>query len=101
MENNNNTHGNQGLFSFLYRFRIMVRKNDVTVINLSLLFSIITLLLAPWIVLIGFICSLVLGYRFSVDRNSECFNASLQDVYKNAAENAKQTVGSMVNDQQE
>lgn len=88
----------KGIFSFLYRYRIMVRKGDTTILNLSLLFSILTLLLAPWMVLIGFICSLALGYRFSVDKRSEQFGESFQDVCKNAVDNAKQTVGSIVNE---
>ncbi|HPS80303.1 MAG TPA: hypothetical protein PLP25_00405, partial [Candidatus Limiplasma sp.] len=57
MENNTNANtqnnGKPGFFSLLYRTRLMLRKGDVTILNLSVLFSIISLLCAPWLVIVG------------------------------------------------
>lgn len=81
-----------GFFSTLYRIRFRASKNGQTVINLSLLFSIIALLSAPWLVILGLIAALVMGYRFSVDRNGLGFEQSFDDVVRNAASNVKQAV---------
>ena len=87
MENKSN-----GFFTTLYRTRFKVAKGDATVLNLSVLFSVISLLSAPWLVVIGLIVALVLGYRFSIDRNGLGFQESFDGVVKNAASNIKQTV---------
>ena len=95
MENNTNTNTNtnkNGVFSALYRTRIMVTKNNITIINLSVLFSVIALLCAPWLVIGGAIVALVLGYKFSVDRNAEGFDKDFEHVVKDAANNVKHAV---------
>lgn len=84
--------GDKGFFSTLYRIRFRVSKNGQTVINLSLLFSLIALLSAPWLVIFGLIAALVMGYRFAVDRDGLGFERSFDDVVRNAATNVKQAV---------
>ena len=75
MENNTNRNENKtGLFSFLYRTRILITKDNVTIVNLSILFSLIALLVAPWLVVVGAIVALALGYRFSIDKKTESGN---------------------------
>ena len=88
----NNRHSSKGFFSVMYRTRFRASKNGQTVVNLSLLFSIIALLSAPWLVILGFIAALMMGYRFSVDRNGLGFEQSFDDVVRNAAVNVKQAV---------
>ncbi|MBQ2953999.1 MAG: DUF4342 domain-containing protein [Clostridia bacterium] len=53
--------------STLTNTRIRVRKGEESILNLSLLFSLIALLCAPWLVIIGVVAALALGYRISVD----------------------------------
>jgi len=94
MENNTNTQntGKSGFFSILYRTRLMLRKGDVTIMNLSILFAVIALLCAPWLVIGGAIVALLLGYRFSIDRNAVGFDKDFEHVVKDAANNVKQVV---------
>lgn len=85
----------RGFFSVLYRTRFRASKNGQTVVNLSMLFSIIALLSAPWLVILGLLAALVMGYRFSIDKNGLGFEQSFDDVVKNAAINVKETVESV------
>ncbi len=93
--------GNQseGAFSFLYRTRIKINKGSVPIINLSLVFSLLTLLCAPWLVIIGGVVALVLGYRFSIGRNEQGFGESWNNVVHHAADNVKNVVNSISTDQ--
>lgn len=83
------------IFSFLYRTRLQVKKGEVMVVNLSLAFSLLALLTAPWLVLIGFVLCLVLGYRINVEQGAEGFGDSLNDVVKNASGNVKSVVNNV------
>ena len=49
----------RSLFDALFRFRVVMRKGDVTVLNLSVLFLIFALFTAPWLVVIGTLVALV------------------------------------------
>lgn len=90
MENTRNR--DKGFFSVLYRTRFRASKNGETVVNLSLLFSIIALLSAPWLVILGLLAALMMGYRFSIDPDGLGFEQSFDDVVRNAASNVKQVV---------
>ena len=92
MENNTNNTQKTGFFSLLYRTRIVITKDNTTILNLSILFGIIALLTAPWLVVIGAIVALVLGYKFAIDRNATAFDKDFEHVVKDAAENVKQVV---------
>lgn len=93
MENNTaNNNGKTGFFSLLYRTRLVITKGDTTILNLSVLFSVISLLCAPWLVVIGAIVALVLGYRFAIERNAAAFDKDFEHVVKDAANNVKSAV---------
>lgn len=80
--------GAKGIFDFLYRLRLVVRKGEITVVNLSALFVLITLGTAPHICIIGLIAGLAMGYRFTIDRNSNAFaKETFDDIVKNAKTN--------------
>ena len=79
-------------FTALYANRISVRKNGTPVINLSLLFCIIAVLTAPWLVIGGAIAALALGYKFSYLRNAAEFAASLNEVVQDAKSNVRSAV---------
>ena len=94
-ENNSSTQhkGAKGLFDFLFRLRVKVKKNRTTIINLSSLFVLLILSTAPHICVIGLIVSLVLGYRISIDRDSADFaDDHFDDMVKNARSNVQNTV---------
>ena len=79
-------------FSILYRTRIKVCKEQTTIINLSLLFSLLAVLSAPWLVVAGFIIALALGYRFSIEKNAPHFSGDFDEVVRDAAQNVKDTI---------
>ena len=81
-----------GFFSKMYRTRLRASKIGETVINLSILFSLIALLIAPWLVILGGIAALLMGYRFSIDRKGLAFEQNFEDVVRNAAGNVKQAI---------
>ena len=81
------------LFSKFYRFRLKVKKGDIVIANLSLLFSLLALMISPHLVIIAAILILVLGYRVSFDKNDRAFaSANLEKMVRNAADNVKSTV---------
>lgn len=85
----------KNIFTAMYRARIKVSKGDVTIINLSVLFMLLMLFFAVWMLIIGGIAALFLGYRFGFERNSKDFDENFDTVIKNATGNAKKTVYSM------
>ena len=85
------------LLQKLYRCRVKVHKGDVPVINLSAVYAGACLLFAPHITVAGIVIAMILGYRFSFSQMDEDFASdNLKQTVKNAAENAKATVNSMV-----
>ena len=85
--------GAKGVFTFLYRLRLRVRKDEAVVVNLSSLFVLLTLITAPHIFIIGLIVALALGYRIHIDRDSREFSSETFDsMVKNARENVQHTV---------
>ena len=86
-----------GIFATLYCTRINVRKDNATIANLSLLFGLIALLTAPWLVIGGVIAALALGYKFSVGRNDEGFNGDFDTVVEQAGQNIRTTVERVTN----
>ncbi len=88
--------GGNGVFSFLYRTRLRVDKGPTPILNLSLIFTLLAVISAPWLAIGGLIVALVLGYRFSIERNAKGFTGDFQDVVKDAAGNVKAAVDSVV-----
>ncbi len=88
-------------FSVFYGTRIHVRKDETPIINLSLLFTLLAILSAPWLAVAGAIVALALGYQFSIQKNAPGFSADLEDVVQGAARNVKNAVDSIVTEEQE
>ena len=85
------------LLQKLYRCRVKIRKNDTAVVNVSVLFAALCLLLAPHMTIAGIIVSMILGYQFSFSRMDPDFTSeSLEKMVKNAAQNARSSVSSVV-----
>ncbi len=85
--------GVAGFFSKLYQFRLKVKKENITIANVSLLFALLTLLISPHLLLAAAIIILVLGYKVSFDKKDSDFaSANLEKMVRNAADNVKSTV---------
>ena len=70
-----------------------MKKGDIVIANLSLLFSLLALMVSPHLVIIAAILVLILGYRVSFDKNDRDFaSANLEKMVRNAADNVKSTV---------
>ena len=81
----------------LYRCRVKVQKGKTPIVNFSVLFGALCLILAPHMTIFGFILSLILGYQFSFTKLDEDFASdNLEKMVKNAAQNAKNSVSSAV-----
>jgi len=81
----------------LYRSRVKVQKGKTPIVNFSVLFGALCLILAPHMTIFGFILSLILGYQFSFTKLDEDFASdSLEKMVKNAAQNARNSVSSAV-----
>ncbi len=79
-------------FSLFYRTRVRVCKEQTVILNLSLLFSLLAVLSAPWLVAAGFLIALALGYRFSIEKNAAQFSDDFDEVLRSAARNVKDAV---------
>lgn len=80
------------IFNSLYANRIIVKRNGSPIINLSLIFSLIAFLTAPWLVIGGAIAALALGYKFSFDRNAADFTGNFDEVVQDAKNNVRSVV---------
>ena len=86
-----------GFLQKLYRSRVKIRKGDTGIVNVSILFAGLCLLLAPHMTIAGVIVSMILGYQFSFTGMDPDFSTdSLEKMVKNAAQNAKTSVSSVV-----
>ena len=79
-------------FSFLYCTRVKVFKQQTPILNLSLAFSVLAVSTAPWLAAIGLIIALVLGYRFSIEKNAPQFSGNFDEVMRDAAQNVRNAV---------
>lgn len=85
--------GMKGVLEFLYRLRFVVKKGNITILNLSSLFLMLILATAPHICVVGLIVSLLLGYRISIERDSmEFADETMDDMVKKAKKNVQSTV---------
>jgi len=90
---NRDKQGVMNLFQRLYRFRVKVKKGETPIVNLSMLFCLLALLISPHTVIVGWIISMILGYSFSFDKKDPAFaQDNLEKMVRNAAENVKHSV---------
>ena len=90
-----NTEKKNGIFSTLYCNRVKINKGSTPILNLSLLFSILAVLTAPWLVVGGVIVALALGYKFAFERNAAGFSNDFDQVVKGAATNVRTVMDSV------
>lgn len=89
-------HGRSGfsnLMTRLYQFRLKVKKGDITILNLSMLFALLGVIISPHLAIIAAVLILVLGYRVSFDKRDPAFaSENLEKMVRNAAQNVKSSV---------
>ena len=88
----------QRWFHFLYGTRVCVWKESTPIMNLSLIFVILAVVSAPWVAVGGLIAALALGYRFGIEKNAAGFCGNFDDVVRDAKQNVKKAVDSVVRD---
>jgi NACalpha-BTF3-like transcription factor len=87
------------VFNALFRLRVKVFKDDTPIINLSLLFMIIAVLVSSWLVILSAVAALLLGYRFAIERDSDDFkDDTLENMVKHAGSNVKNAAFNIARD---
>jgi len=76
-------------FSIFYRTRVRVFREQIVIVNLSLIFALLAVMSAPWLVVGGMIAALALGYRFSIEKNAAQFSGDFDEVVRGAAQNVR------------
>ena len=80
----------------IYCMRLIIRKDDVTVANLSIAFCLICLIFATYLTIFACILSLILGYRFAFLKHDRDFDGTdIQKAFQHAADNVKSSLGGM------
>ncbi len=83
----------KSILEAMYRFRIKLQNKQVTISNVSILTLLILLIFAPHVVIIGSLVALVLGYSFSIQRNSADFSDDGFDaIWQKVKNNVSKTV---------
>jgi len=83
----------------LYRFRIKLVKGDTTIVNLSVMFWFLSIMMAPWLVIIGALVALALGYHFKMERRSDSMGKeSVEYMVRNAGNNVRNTMFTIARD---
>lgn len=99
-----NTMSNQrsnSLFSRLYRTRILIRKGEMPIANISLLYCLIAALCAPWLFVGSIIAAIALGYQLSCVRGAEGFCGDFGTVVQDAKDNVRSAVNSFTGGSQQ
>lgn len=83
------------IFNKLYANRVIVRRDGMPIINLSVIFVIIAFLTAPWLVIGGAIAAMALGYKFNYRRNAAEFTSNVDTVIQDAKNNVRNVVNAV------
>lgn len=76
-----------------FRARVKIRRENTPILNVSVLFAVLAMLISPHLVIIGAIIALVLGYKISFDKHDHAFDGeNLERTVRSAAENVKASV---------
>lgn len=85
--------GFRGIIDFLFHLRVLIKKDKTVIVNISSLFVVVLLLFAAHICVIGLIASLLLGYKISIEKDSEAFaDDHVDDMIKKAKNSVQSTV---------
>ncbi|MDL2273939.1 DUF4342 domain-containing protein [Oscillospiraceae bacterium OttesenSCG-928-G22] len=80
------------LFKKGFNYRFIVKRETETILNISILFSLFSLVLAPHVFIVGLIVALLLGYKISF--KSRSFDMDLGTAARTAKETVQKAVKS-------
>ena len=84
-----------------YRARIKIHREETPILNISAIFAALALVISPYLVIIGVITCLILGYKFTFVKHDHAFDGeNLGQTVRNAAENMKASVHEFTASQQ-
>ena len=76
-----------------YRARFKVSRGESSILNISLLFFLLALLISPHLLVVGVILCMVLGYKITFDKHDHAFDGeNLERTVRTAADNVKHSV---------
>ena len=85
-----------GILHTVYCMRLKIRKDDVTIINFSVLFCLVCAVFAPYLTIAGCVIALILGYRFAFIKHDSSFDQEdLESKFQHAANNVRSSLGDM------
>lgn len=78
----------------LYKTRVKVKKGDTIILNLSVLFTVLAvILLSPHVTVLGLLLGLLFGYRITIDKDDKDFEIEgVEKMVKSAADNVRSAV---------
>ncbi len=80
----------------LYCMRLKIRKDDVPIVNFSLIFCVLCAVFAPYLSIFGCVLALILGYRFSFSKHDKDFEKDdLESKFHHAADNVRSSLSGM------
>ena len=97
-KNNPNEGGVKKFFRSLLRTRVLIRRKDQTIVNLSVLYLAIGLIVAFHLVIASAIAALLLGCRISIIKNSRMYD---DESFDNWVDNFKSSVSNVVTQEEE
>lgn len=95
------TQQSNSIFSRLYRTRLVIRKEETPIANISLLYCIIAALTAPWLFIGSVIAAVALGYKLSCARNAQGFSGDFGAVVQGAKANVRSAMDSFTSNSQQ
>ncbi len=100
--NNNNSNQNSGeefkknvkkVYNNSVRHRFIIKKGDTVIVNLSLLYMLAALIVAPHLTIVSAIAAIFLGYKINIQKEeTDDYEVDLKEQVNKAAGNIKNTV---------
>ena len=85
-----------GILHTVYCMRLKIRKDDVTIINFSVLFCLVCAVFAPYLTIAGCVIALILGYRFAFIKHDSSFDQEdLESKFQHDVHSHRGAVGLM------
>lgn len=90
------TEKKNNIFTFLYCNRVKVQKDDTPILNLSLAFTALGVLTAPWLAVGGVIVALAMGYQFAYEPNAAGFSGNFDKTVQEAKSHVRSMMDQVV-----
>ena len=92
-KNSSTSSPSTSLLDKLFRARFKVYRKETLILNISVLFALLSMLISGHLVIIGLIVCLALGYKITFDKHDHAFDGeNLERTVRSAAENVRASV---------